>query len=146
SAIAHCPKSNAKLGHGVAPLAEFLSAGIPTGLGTDSVVSNNGCDLLEGARFKLLLQRASPARARPDLGSLDARALLRLMTLGGAEALGLAAEIGSLEPGKAADIIALDLSAPHLLPSYDPQVTIVSSATGRDVIWAMVDGRVLYEG
>ena len=146
SAVAHCPKSNAKLCHGVAPLVEILSKGIKAGLGTDSVASNNGCDLLEEARFACLLQRARSGASGLDLGLLDARALLRLMTLGGAEALGLAGEIGSIDPGKAADLIAVDLSGSHLTPSYDPEVTLVSSATGRDVVWAMVDGRVLFEG
>jgi 5-methylthioadenosine/S-adenosylhomocysteine deaminase len=144
AAIAHCPKSNAKLCHGVAPLCEFLAKGIRTGLGTDSVASNNGCDLLEEARCALLFQRARPGAASLPLGLLDARALLRLATLGGAEALGLAAEIGSLEPGKSADLIAVDLSGPHLTPCYEPEAAMVFSATGRDVIWVMVEGKPLY--
>lgn len=141
ASVAHCPKSNAKLGHGVAPLLEFLEAGIKTGLGTDGAVSNNGCDFLEEARSAVLLQKA---RAVADSSNLDARAMLRLMTLGGAEALGLEAEIGSLEPGKFADLTAVSLSAPPLKPSHDPETALIFSASGRDVILTVVEGQVLF--
>jgi len=141
ASVAHCPKSNAKLGHGVAPLLEFLEAGIKTGLGTDGAVSNNGCDFLEEARTAVLFQRA---RAPADFKNLDARAMLRMMTLGGAEALGLESEIGSLEPGKFADLTAVSLSAPSLKPSHDPETSIIFSASGRDVILTLVEGQVLF--
>jgi len=142
AAIAHCPKSNAKLGHGVAPLPEWVRAGIAVGVGTDGVVSNNACDLFEEARFGLLLQRAH--RASPVL--LSAELMLRLLTLGGARALSLDARIGSLEPGKDADFIAVDLSGAHMRPVDDPIVALIFSARGSDVRFTAVGGRVLFDG
>ncbi len=100
--VAHCPVSNATLGHGIAPLMAYLAAGARVGLGSDSMASNARMDLLEEARVAALQQRAATGRARP----LSARAALRLATLGGAEALRLDAEIGSLEAGKQADLVA----------------------------------------
>jgi 5-methylthioadenosine/S-adenosylhomocysteine deaminase len=141
ASVSHCPKSNAKLGHGIAPLLELLEAGVPTGLGTDGAVSNNGCDFIEEARSAVLFQRARAVEKSQDL---DARAMLRLMTLGGAEALGLEAEVGSLEPGKCADLTALSLSAPPLKPSHDPETSIIFSASSRDVILTVVEGKVLF--
>jgi len=140
--VAHCPKSNAKFGHGIAPLIELQRAGVRTGLGTDSVASNNTCDLLEEARLCALIQRA----ARKDPALCTAEELLRLMTIEGACALNLADKIGSLEAGKEADLIALDLARAHNSPHYDPETAIVFSCSGRDVVLTMVAGRVLYEG
>lgn len=100
--IAHCPASNAKLAHGTAPLAEFVAAGARVGLGSDSMASNDRMDILEEARLAVLAQRA---RGNAH-DTLSARAALRLATLGGAEALRLDAEIGSLEVGKQADLAA----------------------------------------
>jgi 5-methylthioadenosine/S-adenosylhomocysteine deaminase len=150
ASVAHCPKSNAKLGHGVAPLEELRVANVAVGLGTDSVASNNGCDLIEEARFAILAQRArrgarSGAGTFPDRTILDTPALVRLMTLGGAEALGLGSETGSLEPGKLADLVAIDLSSPHHRPVYRPEDAIIFSASGRDVVLTVVGGEVLYE-
>jgi 5-methylthioadenosine/S-adenosylhomocysteine deaminase len=139
--LAHCPKSNAKLGHGIAPLRSWLTGGLAVGLGTDSVASNNGGDLLEEARFGALLHRADGR----DAAWPDANLMLRLLTIEGARALHLEDEIGSLEPGKRADLIAIDLCQPATSPLYDPATTLLFSASGRDVCWTMVDGRVLYE-
>jgi 5-methylthioadenosine/S-adenosylhomocysteine deaminase len=105
--IAHCPASNAKLGHGTAPLAELVAAGARVGLGSDSMASNDRMDILDEARFAVLAQRA---RGKPH-DTLNARAALRLATLGGAEALRLDAEVGSLEVGKQADLVAFSTPA-----------------------------------
>jgi 5-methylthioadenosine/S-adenosylhomocysteine deaminase len=143
ASVAHCPKSNAKLGSGIAPLGTFLERGVRVGLGTDGAVSNNGCDLLEEARFAVLLQRAKAAadgRGEP----VGARAAVRLMTLGGAEALGMDGEIGSLEPGKLADVVAIDLSGPRVAPAHDPEAAVVFAAAAAAVVLTMVEGRTLY--
>lgn len=118
--VAHCPASNAKLGHGIAPLAEFLAAGARVGLGSDSMASNNQMDLLAEARLALLQQRA---RLQTPNG-LSARAALRLATLGGAEALRLDADVGSLEPGKQADLVAFALD-PFTDPAADPVTALI---------------------
>ncbi len=142
--VAHCPKSNAKLGHGTAPLAEFLDAGIEIGLGTDGAVSNNSHDLLEEARFACLTQRGRRDLQPSSRERLTAEALLRLATLGGAAALNMDDIIGSLEPGKRADLIAVDLSGPRLQPVYDAAAALLFGASGRDVVLTVVDGEVLY--
>ena len=124
--IVHCPISNAKLGHGIAPLDRMLAVGIPTGLGSDSVASNDRMDLLTEARQATLFH-ALRAGA-PD--SLSAHDALRLATLGGARALGLDARIGSLEVGKDADLAAFSLDHPFAEPVFDPAVTLVHVLAG----------------
>lgn len=137
--VAHCPIANAKLGHGVAPVLRLRDAGVTVGLGTDSVGSNNRLDLLEEARFAALLQRAE--HRSPTL--LDAAELLRLCTLDGARALGLDHRVGTLEPGKEADLCAVSLAAPHTRPVYDPVVALFHAARASDVVLSVVQGEVL---
>ncbi|MFN7927623.1 MAG: amidohydrolase family protein [Blastocatellia bacterium] len=139
--VAHCPKSNAKFGHGIAPLPQLLQEGIDVGLGTDSVASNNICDLLEEARFCALLHRAH----NRDPLLFDPTTMLRLLTLDGARALSLDHRIGSLEVGKQADLIAINLRAGHNSPHYDPAAALLFSCSARDVVFTMVAGQVLYE-
>lgn len=141
--IAHCPKSNAKLGHGRAPFAEFVRRGLPVGLGSDSVASNNTCDLLEEARFALLMARSDSEyeRAAAVLTSND---VFFAATLGGARALGLEGQIGELREGCQADFAVVALDGAHQIPSYDPVSTVIFSSTGRDVVLTAVAGRELY--
>ena len=142
AAVIHCPKSNAKLGAGVAPLAAWLrTPGLHLGLGTDSAVSNNALDLFEEMRFALLLQRA----VRQGVEVVTARDVVRMATLGGAEALGLAHQTGSLTPGKRADMIAVRLDRPHAVPATDPYAALVYTARADDVLCTLCDGEVLYD-
>ncbi|MBV6521303.1 MAG: 5-methylthioadenosine/S-adenosylhomocysteine deaminase [Gemmatimonadaceae bacterium] len=137
--IAHCPASNAKLGHGIAPLHEMLQLGLQVGLGTDSVASNNRMDLLDEARLAVLLQRAR--LGSPDvLGSSRA---IELATLGGARAIGLGREIGSLEVGKAADLAVFSLEGVRAVPAYDPAGALVYSVAGRAAKAVFVEGMEL---
>ncbi|MGH7475910.1 MAG: amidohydrolase family protein [Longimicrobiales bacterium] len=139
--VAHCPTANARLGHGTAPLLQFLDAGIAVGLGTDSVASNNRQDLLEEARTSQLLQRAMVREPRV----LSAEQALRLATLGGATALGLADRVGTLEPGTDADLAAFALGAPHVTPVHDPAAAVLHAVRGTDCILTVVRGRIVYD-
>ncbi|MCC6328552.1 MAG: amidohydrolase family protein, partial [Acidobacteria bacterium] len=150
AAIAHCPKSNAKFGHGYAPFEKFLNAGIAVGLGSDSVASNNVCDLLEESRFAVLAARNhSQCGSQADGGSphevrahsfLNAKQALETATLGGAKALGLDHMIGTLEPGKRADIAVISVGHPAQQPVNDIEAALVFSSNARDVKMTMVDG------
>ncbi len=137
--VAHCPKSNSKLGHGVAPYTRFLEQEIAVGLGSDSVASNNTCDILEEARFALLLARATGANC--DLNTKDA---LTSATSGGAAALGMGKEIGELKAGLQADLAVVSLAGLHQNPSYDPTGTLIFASSGRDVIMTVVEGKEVF--
>lgn len=148
--VAHCPKSNWKLGHGWMDLKQVFQAGIPLGLGSDSVASNNSMDLFEEMRFSLFspswtIRREGPLDACSPGEGFAAEQALRLATLGGAEALGLSGSIGSLESGKQADLVAVDLTGMHTIPVFSPVTAIVHSARASDVILTMVGGEVLFE-
>jgi cytosine/adenosine deaminase-related metal-dependent hydrolase len=137
--IVHCPSSNLKLGSGVAPIPEMLAAGCRVALGADGAPCNNRLDAFEEMRAAALIQKP---RLGPD--ALPAAQVLELATLGGARALGLEDEIGSIEVGKRADLIALDLSGPHAQPEEADLVSrIVYSARAADVRHVVVDGRVV---
>ncbi|MET0623518.1 MAG: amidohydrolase family protein [Pyrinomonadaceae bacterium] len=146
--VAHCPKSNAKLGHGRAPLASMLGAGVKVGLGSDSVASNNTCDMLEEARFAVLASRAAGETVAAETvegdRALDAADALRMMTRGGAEAMNLEHLTGALAEGLEADLVAVRLDAAHLTPAYDPAAALIFSASGRDVILTLVAGREVF--
>ena len=139
-AVAHCPKSNAKLGCGIAPLADLMHEGVRVGLGTDSPASSNIMDMFDEMRTMLFLHRASER----DVTVLDAQKCVRIATLGGAEALGLQHDIGSLEPGKYADFIAIDVAGSHFAPIDDPYSALVYGANQDDVQLTVVGGRPLY--
>ena len=136
-AVAHCPASNAKLGHGIAPLAALLAAGVRVGVGSDSVASNDRMDLLGEARLASLF--ATAREERHD--ALAAKCALELATLGGARALGLDDEIGTLEVGKAADLTAFPIPA-HRMPIHDPIAALVYSLAGLPAAFVAVAGRV----
>lgn len=133
--VAHCPASNAKLGHGIAPLAGLLAAGARVGLGSDSMASNNQMDMLTEGRLAVLQQRALAGRG--DV--LSARAALRLATLGGAEALRLDAEVGSLEVGKQADLAAFSID-PIYGDVNDPAAALIFASHCVRVERVMVAG------
>jgi 5-methylthioadenosine/S-adenosylhomocysteine deaminase len=141
ASVAHCPKSNAKLRHGVAPLAKFLAADLKVGIGSDSVASNNSCDILEEARFALLSARASETAATE---SLNAETALFSATLGGARALGLDHEIGSLREGMQADLTVVQLDGAHQQPVTNPVDALIFSSSGRDVRMTMVAGKEIF--
>lgn len=142
--VAHCPKSNAKLGHGVAPFSRFVEKGIAVGLGSDSVASNNTCDLLAEARFALLLSRAQAESGAIAAESFQAAEVLEVATRGGARALGLEGRAGELKEGLQADFAVVSLTGAHQTPSYDPTNTLIFSSSGRDVILTVVAGREVY--
>lgn len=138
SAVAHCPASNSKLGHGTAPLTELIDAGVTVGLGSDSVASNNRMDMLAEARAAILSQRAR--LARHDV--VCARDAIFLATLGGARALGLESDIGSLDVGKCADLAAFPVD-PCTIPVHDPEAAAVFSLPGVSASLVTVAGREL---
>jgi cytosine/adenosine deaminase-related metal-dependent hydrolase len=172
ASIGHCPKSNAKLRHGRAPFGKFIQHGIDVGLGSDSVASNNTCDILEEARFATLMARGVLSEARPSgrARSADVRAselrdpvssnpglpygrasdtvsagdALFAATLGGARALGLDDQIGALKEGMQADIAVVNLSGAHQQPISDPIDTLIFASSGRDVILTTVAGQEIY--
>ena len=139
-AVAHCPRSNAVLGCGIAPLAELRAAGIRAGLGTDSPASAASFDMFEEMRAALYAARARAER--PD--ALSAAEALELATLGSARALGLENEIGSLAPGKRADLAVVSLSGSPYLPWEDPTAAVVFGGSPERVLLTLVDGEERY--
>lgn len=156
--VAHCPISNMKLASGAAPLKRMLELGITVGLGTDSAASNNTLDLFSDMRACVLLHKVHPVKsgfAGPDSNrefnrvnnydttAISAREVVKMATIDGAKVLGLEQEIGSLEVGKKADIITIDLNKPHLAPVYDPYSHLVYCVNGEDVGNVVANGRVI---
>lgn len=137
--VAHAPESNMKLASGVAPLPDLIARGIPVGLGTDGCASNNNLDLFETMDIAAKLHKVQ----RLDPTTADAKAVLYMATMGGAQALGMGREIGSVEAGKCADLIILDSTQPHLIPMYHPVSQVVYSARGSDVKTVIIDGRIV---
>jgi len=136
--IAHCPSSNLKLGSGIAPVTQLLQAGVNVGLGTDSAASNNRLDMFAEMRLAALLAKGASHNA----ATLPAETALRAATLNAACALNLDHLIGSLTPGKRADMVAVDLSALHHQPVYDPLSHLIYVAGREDVTHVWVDGKL----
>ena len=139
--VAHCPSSNLKLASGFAPAATMLGAGMNVGLGTDGAASNNRLRMFEEMRLAALLAKGQTGRA--DV--LPAWQALQMATLNGARALGLNPVIGSLLPGKAADITAVDFSSLELAPCYDPVSHLVYAAGREHVSHVWVNGKMLLD-
>jgi 5-methylthioadenosine/S-adenosylhomocysteine deaminase len=142
--VAYNPSSNMKLASGVAPVTDMLTAGLTVGLATDSNLSNNNLDLFEEMRVGAMLQKLITL----DASALPATEVLKMATIYGAKCLGLEDEIGSLEVGKKADVIIVDLKRPHMWPRFVGEVNnvianLVYSAGAADVRTTIVDGQLL---
>ncbi|HBI15718.1 MAG TPA: S-adenosylhomocysteine deaminase [Desulfobulbaceae bacterium] len=137
--VAHCQESNMKLASGTAPVVKMLRAGITVGIGTDGSASNNDVDMFGEMNTVAKIHKV----ARMDPTAMDAATTVRAATIGGAAVLGADREIGSLEAGKKADLIVLDMNQPHLTPVYNPVSHLVYAARGADVIHSVIGGRVV---
>jgi cytosine/adenosine deaminase-related metal-dependent hydrolase len=140
-AVAHCPASNAKFGHGIAPLLPLVAAGLRVGFGSDSVASNNRMDILDEARLAVLIHRA----ATQQHDAFGAHQALELATMGGARALGIDSRVGSLEVGKEADLAAFSTDTPRTTPIGDPYSAAIFALPGRSARLVTVRGKVLVE-
>ena len=141
--VVHCPESNLKLASGFCPVAALLEANINVAIGTDGAASNNNLDMLEEMRTAAILAKA----VSKDATAVSAHHALAMATINGARMLGLDAQIGSLEPGKLADLVAIDLSGLSFQPLHNPVSQLVYAATGHQVSHAWIDGiQVLAEG
>jgi 5-methylthioadenosine/S-adenosylhomocysteine deaminase len=138
--VVHCPSCNLKLGSGVAPIADYLEAGVNVALGADGAASNNRLDAWEELRLAGLLSRLR--HGPPGVAALD---LFEMATIGGARALGLDADIGSIEVGKYADLCVLDLSRAHAVGAADVYTRLIYSARASDVRTVLVGGRIVVE-
>ena len=134
--VVHCPESNMKLASGIAPVPKMLDAGINVALGTDGCASNNDLDMFSEMGTCAKLHKV----ACMDPCVMDAQTCLATATISGARALGMARQIGSLVPGKKADIIVVDTAKPHMQPLHNPFSGMVYAAKSSDVSWVLVDG------
>lgn len=136
--VAHCPSSNLKLGSGIAEISRMLDAGISVSLGADGAACNNRLDMFTEMRSMALLQKVMHG-----LGAIPAKQALRIATVDGAKALGLEKEIGTLETGKRADLMVVNLNAFHSTPANDPVSALVYSAQTSDVLTVVIDGQLV---
>lgn len=139
--VAYCARCNLKLGMGIAPLQAMLARDVLVGIGTDSPASNSTIDFFDEMRIGLLVQRGLAGEAR----FYTSERFIKMATLDGARALGIDHLIGTLEPGKRADIIAVDLSRSHQLPTKDPYSAIVHTSNQEDVVMTMIDGVIRFD-
>jgi 5-methylthioadenosine/S-adenosylhomocysteine deaminase len=140
--VSHNPESNMKLASGTAPVPQYLAAGVAIGLGTDGAASNNDLDMFEAMRTASFLHKLTTHDPRV----VGAKAVLEMATIGGARALGMERRIGSLEPGKRADVIVVNMSTARQTPMYDPVSHLVYATRGDDVQAMVVNGKVLMRG
>ncbi len=139
--VVHCPESNLKLGSGMCPTHQIVDANLTLAIGTDGPASNNDLDMIQESRTAALLSKG----LTQDPTRLGAAQVLSLATLGGAKALGLEHRIGSLEPGKQADCISINLDQAHFYPIYDPIGQWVYCGTGRDIDQVWIAGQCVYQ-
>ena len=139
--IVHCPHSNMKLASGICPVTKFLASGATVGLGTDGAASNNALDMFAEARLAALLAKS----ANGDPTVLPAADIIAMATLGGARTIGLGDRIGSIEVGKRADLVAIDLDHPTMQPVNDPHAALVHADAGARVTHTFIDGQCVYE-
>jgi len=137
--VSHCAESNMKLASGIAPVMKMIKAGINVGIGTDGSASNNDVDMFGEMNTVAKIHKA----VLMDPTAMDAATTLDAATIGGAKALGAWLEIGSLEKGKKADLIVLDLDQPHLTPLYHPVSHLVYAARGSDVVHSVINGTIV---
>jgi 5-methylthioadenosine/S-adenosylhomocysteine deaminase len=137
--VSHNPESNMKLASGAAPVPGYLKAGVSLGLGTDGAASNNDLDMFEAMRMASLMHKL----VTQDPRAVSAKTALEMATMGGARALGMQQQIGSLEVGKRADLIVVNMSTARQTPMYDPISHLVYVTRGDDVQTTVVEGRVL---
>lgn len=139
--VAHNPESNMKLASGISPVPEMLEKGICVGIGTDGCASNNNLDMFSEMDTAAKLHKVGTG----DPTVMDSKTVLKMCTIDSARALGLSDTIGSLEPGKKADLIVIDTKKPHLTPMYHPESHLVYAARGSDVDCVIIDGKVVLE-
>ncbi|KAL1641900.1 hypothetical protein SLS58_005735 [Diplodia intermedia] len=144
--VAHCPSSNAKLASGLCRVPELLAAGANVALGTDGAPCNNTCDLLQEMRLAAIVHKPASAHHDADPTLVPAETVLEMATINGARALGLEGVVGSLEEGKKADFVALDMRKVELQPWYSAVSAVVYTCTGRDVELVVVDGKEVVRG
>ncbi len=137
--VAHCPESNLKLASGIAPVPRMLEAGVKIGLGTDGAASNNDLNIISEMSTAAKLHKA----VSMEPAAVNSRQALMMATRWGAEALGLGDRLGSLEPGKAADIITIDVDKPHMQPMYNVYSHAAYTMRASDVDTVIVNGRVV---
>jgi 5-methylthioadenosine/S-adenosylhomocysteine deaminase len=139
--VSHNPVSNMFLGDGVAPVVDLAAAGANVCLGTDGAASNNAQDMIQVLKVASLLQRVH----RRDPGAVPPIEALAMATINGARALGLDGVIGSIEPGKRADLVVIDVDTPHATVMHDPVSQVVYCVKSSDVRTVLVDGRVVVD-
>ncbi|RME65577.1 MAG: S-adenosylhomocysteine deaminase, partial [Nitrospirae bacterium] len=139
--VAHCPESNLKLASGVSPVAKMLQKGVTVCLGTDGAASNNNLDIMEEMATAAKLHKVY----NEDPTAIDAKTALKMATINGAKALGIDDRIGSLEPGKEADLVVINLRRAHLSPLYNIYSHLVYTARASDISHLIVRGKLLLD-